>query len=107
MTTPFGYVAAAVAEITGCFAFWAWLRSGKSMIWIVPGLTSLAAFACLLTLVDSAAAGRAYAAYGGVYVAPLIGLWSVERPRADRWDAIGAAVCLLGANVILIGLRPA
>lgn len=108
MPTPFVYVAAAVAEIAGCFAFWAWLRLGKSALWIVPGLASLALFAWLLTLVDSAAAGRAYAAYGGVYIAAsLIWLWSVEGLRPDRWDLIGAAICLLGAAVILFGPRAA
>lgn len=106
MPTPFVYVVAAVAEIAGCFAFWAWLRLGKSMLWIVPGLASLAAFAWLLTLIDSAAAGRAYAAYGGVYIAAsLIWLWSVEGLRPDRWDVTGAAICLLGAGVILFRPR--
>ncbi|ALJ12389.1 YnfA family protein [Sphingopyxis macrogoltabida] len=108
MPTPLIYVAAAFAEIAGCFAFWAWLRLGKSILWIVPGLLSLALFAWLLTLVDSAAAGRAYAAYGGVYIAAsLIWLWSIEGLRPDRWDAIGAAICLLGASVILFGPRTA
>lgn len=67
--TPFAYVGAALAEIAGCFSFWAWLRLGKSPLWLVPGMISLALFAWLLTLVDSDAAGRAYAAYGGVYIA--------------------------------------
>lgn len=74
----------------------------------MPGLASLALFAWLLTLVDSAAAGRACAAYGGVYIAAsLIWLWSVEGLRPDRWDAIGAGMCLLGASVILFGPRTA
>ena len=60
------YAAAALAEIAGCFAFWAWLRLNKSPLWLAPGVLSLMLFAYLLTRVDSAAAGRAYAAYGGV-----------------------------------------
>lgn len=96
------YVAAAVAEIAGCFAFWAWLRLGKSALWLLPGLASLAAFAWLLTLSPSVYAGRAYAAYGGAYIAASLGwLWIVEGYRPDRWDVIGAAICLAGASVIL------
>ena len=106
MVTVLAYVVAAFAEIAGCFAFWAWLRLGRSVWWLLPGLASLALFAFLLTLVDSAAAGRTYAAYGGVYiVASLLWLWAVEGSRPDRWDITGAAVCLLGAAVTLLGPR--
>ncbi|PZQ47967.1 MAG: YnfA family protein [Rhodovulum sulfidophilum] len=100
------YAAAALAEIGGCFAFWAWLRLGRSVAWLVPGLASLALFAVLLTLVESAAAGRAYAAYGGVYVAAsLAWLWLAEGVRPDRFDLGGGAIVLLGAAVILLGPR--
>jgi small multidrug resistance family-3 protein len=100
------YACAALAEIAGCFSFWAWLRLGKSPWWLVPGLLSLAAFAWLLTLVESDAAGRSYAAYGGVYiVSSLLWLWLAEGHRPDRWDLIGGAVCLVGAAVILFGPR--
>ena len=98
------YLAAAVAEIAGCFAFWGWLRLGKSPWWLVPGGCSLALFAYLLTLVDTSHAGRAYAAYGGVYItASLLWLWVVEGVRPDRWDLAGVGLCLLGACVILLG----
>lgn len=101
------YCAAALAEIAGCFSFWAWLRLGKSPLWLVPGVASLLLFACLLTLVDSDAAGRAYAAYGGVYIcASLLWLWAMEGLRPDRWDMAGAALCIVGAGVILLGPRP-
>lgn len=97
------YCGAALAEIAGCFAFWAWLREGRSGWWIVPGLASLVLFAWLLTLVPTAAAGRAYAAYGGIYiVASLAWMWVVERSRPDAWDAVGAAICITGAAVILL-----
>ena len=106
--TLLAYIAAALAEIAGCFAFWAWLRLGKSAWWIAPGLASLAAFAWLLTLVDTGHAGRAYAAYGGIYiVTALLWLWLAEGARPDRWDMIGAAVCLLGGAIILFGPRGA
>lgn len=102
------YVGAALAEIAGCFSFWAWLRLGKSAFWLAPGMLALAAFAYLLTLVESEAAGRAYAAYGGVYIAASIAwLWIVEGARPDRGDIIGATVCLAGAAIILFGPRPA
>ena len=100
------YAAAAVAEIAGCFAFWAWLRLDKSALWLAPGVASLIAFAYLLTLVESSAAGRAYAAYGGVYIgASLLWLWLFEGVRPDRWDVAGATLCLAGAAIILLGPR--
>jgi small multidrug resistance family-3 protein len=100
------YIAAAVAEIAGCFAFWAWLRLHQPVWWVIPGLLSLALFAWLLTTIDSVYAGRAYAAYGGIYIAAsLLWLWLVEGARPDRWDMIGAAVCLIGAAIILFAPR--
>ncbi len=108
MTNLVLFVGAALAEIAGCFSFWAWLRLGKTPWWLVPGMISLALFAWFLTLVDSAAAGRAYAAYGGVYIASsLVWLWLVEGMRPDRWDLIGAGVCLLGAIIIIAAPRGA
>jgi small multidrug resistance family-3 protein len=75
--------------------------------WLIPGVASLALFAYLVTFVESSAAGRAYAAYGGVYIAAsLFWLWAVEGLRPDRWDVTGAAVCLAGAPIILFGPRP-
>ncbi len=100
------YAGAALAEIAGCFAFWAWLRLGKTPWWIVPGMGSLALFATLLTLLPSDAAGRAYAAYGGIYIlASILWLWIVEGSRPDRWDIAGGAICLAGAALILFGPR--
>jgi small multidrug resistance family-3 protein len=102
------YAAAALAEIAGCFAFWAWLRLDRSVLWLIPGLASLALFAYLLTKIDVAFAGRAYAAYGGVYIAAsLLWLWLFEGTRPDRWDLAGALVCLVGAGIILFGPRGA
>jgi small multidrug resistance family-3 protein len=98
------YTAAAIAEIGGCFAFWAWLRLNQPIVWLIPGLGSLTLFAFLLTRIDSDFAGRAYAAYGGVYItASLAWLWIIEGNRPDRWDLIGAALCLAGAAIILWG----
>ena len=100
------YSAAALAEIAGCFSFWAWLKLDKTALWIVPGMLALALFAWLLTLVPSEAAGRAYAAYGGIYIAASIGwLWVIEGQRPDRWDLTGAMVCLVGSAIILFPAR--
>lgn len=107
MASILAYVGAAVAEIAGCFAFWAWLRLGKSGLWTVPGTLALILFAVLLTRIEAEFAGRAFAAYGGVYIAASLSwLWVVEGTRPDRWDLVGAAVCLVGAAVILLGPRP-
>jgi len=102
MHTIVAYTGAAFLEIAGCFAFWAWLRLGASPWWVVPGVVALVAFAALLTQVEVAMAGRAYAVYGGIYiVATLVWLWLVEGTPPDRWDVVGAAICLLGAAIIL------
>jgi small multidrug resistance family-3 protein len=100
------FVGAAIAEIAGCFAFWAWARLDKPMLWLVPGVLSLIAFAYLLTFAETIVAGRAYAAYGGIYIAAsLVWLWVIEGMRPDRWDTIGAMICLAGMAVILFGPR--
>ena len=102
------YPLAALAEIGGCFAFWAWLKLDRSPVWLVPGVISLIAFAWLLTLAPAEAAGRAFAAYGGVYiVASLVWMALVEKTTPDRWDVLGGAVCLIGAGIILFGPRAA
>lgn len=102
------YVAAALAEIAGCFSFWAWWRLEKSPLWLAPGILSLILFAWLLALTPADAAGRAYAAYGGIYIAAsLAWLWIAEGIRPDRWDFVGALVCISGASIILFAPRGA
>ena len=106
MTSFAIYMVAAVAEIAGCFAFWAWLRLGKSVYWILPGIVSLVVFAILLTRIEAIFAGRTFAAYGGVYIAAsLLWLWIIEGQRPDKWDILGAIICIAGAVVILFGQR--
>lgn len=100
------YAAAAVAEIAGCYAFWGWLRLGWPAWWAGLGVLPLIVFAWLLTLVPVEHAGRAYAIYGGVYIAAtLVWLRLVEGFAPDRWDLIGAGVALAGAAIILWGPR--
>ena len=106
MTAILWYLLAAAGEIAGCFAFWAWLRLQKSPLWLVPGFVALTIFATALTRINTANAGRAYAAYGGIYIlSSLLWLWAVENVRPDRWDLLGATVCLGGAAIILYGPR--
>ncbi|TXM66132.1 YnfA family protein [Methylobacterium sp. WL103] len=108
MPTLLLYVAAGLCEIAGCFAAWAWLRLDRSPLWLIPGAVALGLFALLLTRVEAEGAGRAYAAYGGVYVAlSLAWLWLVEGRVPDRWDCVGAGMCLAGAGLILWGPRAA
>lgn len=100
------YALAAFAEIGGCFAFWAWLRLGRSPWWAGAGALSLIAFALLLTRIDTSVAGRAFAAYGGIYIlASIVWMRLVEGARPDRWDLLGGAVCLIGAGIILFAPR--
>ena len=100
------YLLAAFAEIGGCFAFWAWLRLGRSPLWLFPGIASLALFAWALTWVEADFAGRAYAAYGGIYIlSSLVWMWAVEDSQPDRWDALGAAFSVMGALVIIFAPR--
>ncbi len=99
------FVATAVAEIVGCYLPYLWLRGGKSVWLLLPAAASLALFAWLLTL-HPAAAGRVYAAYGGVYISvALAWLWIVDGIRPDRADFLGVALCLVGMAVIMFAPR--
>ena len=100
------FVLAAAFEIAGCYAAWMWLRLGRSAWWLAPGALCLALFAVVLTRVDTLFAGRAFAAYGGVYiVSSLLWLALVERAMPRLPDFIGSALCLGGAAMILFGAR--
>ncbi|MDA1264032.1 MAG: YnfA family protein [Planctomycetota bacterium] len=97
------FVLTALAEIAGCYLPYLWLRQGKTPWLLVPGALSLALFVWLLSL-HPMAAGRTYAAYGGVYVAVAVfWLWWIDGVRPDRWDLVGAAVALLGMGIIAFG----
>lgn len=94
------YIATALAEILGCYLPWLWLRQGRSPWLLLPAAASLALFAWLLTLHPSAA-GRVYAAYGGVYIGvALLWLWMVEGIRPTCWDLAGTVLALAGMGLI-------
>ncbi len=97
----FLFILAALFEITGCYLPYLYLKQGRSPWLLAPAALSLGIFAWLLTL-QSTAAGRTYAAYGGIYVTiALFWLWMVEKIKPDRWDLIGASVALIGMAIIL------
>jgi small multidrug resistance family-3 protein len=100
MKTFLLYVVTAIAEIAGCYFPYRWLKEDGSPWLLIPGALSLALFAWLLTL-HASAAGRVYAAYGGVYISVAIAwLWAIERIRPSAWDFAGAAIALAGMSVI-------
>jgi len=105
LTTAALFALTAVAEIVGCYLPYLWLK-GRADAWILlPAAVALALFVWLLTLHPSAA-GRVYAAYGGVYVAvALLWLWLVEGVRPNVWDVTGSAIALLGMLIIVLGAR--
>lgn len=99
------FVATALAEIVGCYLPYLWLRQDKSMWLLLPAALSLALFVWLLSL-HPTAAGRVYAAYGGVYIAVAIGwLWAVDGLRPTMWDVLGSLVALLGMAIIIFAPR--
>ena len=100
------FIATACAEILGCYLPFLWLRRGAPAWNLLPGILSLLVFAWLLTLHPETAAGRVYAAYGGVYVATaVLWLWLVDGQAPDRWDVLGALVCITGMSIIFFAPR--
>lgn len=105
LSTLMLFIATAIAEIVGCYLPWLWLKKGGSPWLLVPAAASLSLFAWLLTL-HPTAAGRVYAAYGGVYIAvALLWLWGIDGLRPDRWDLFGAGLALTGMAVIMFAPR--
>lgn len=106
MTKTFALFAlTAVAEIVGCYLPYLWLKQGKSVLLLIPAAASLALFAWLLSL-HPTAAGRVYAAYGGVYIGTaIIWLWLVDGIKPTTWDLVGSAVAILGMAIIMFAPR--
>ncbi|MGH8241964.1 MAG: YnfA family protein [Steroidobacteraceae bacterium] len=99
------FLVTAVAEIVGCYLPYLWLKKNGSAWLLVPAFASLGLFAWLLTL-HPTAAGRVYAAYGGVYIGvAILWLWVVDGHRPTQWDLLGAAVALVGMSIIMFAPR--
>lgn len=101
------FLITALAEIVGCYLPYLWLREGKSILLLMPAALSLAVFAWLLSL-HPTAAGRVYAAYGGVYIfVAILWLWAVDGIRPTAWDIVGSVVALVGMAIIMFSPRSA
>lgn len=97
----------AIAEILGCYLPYLWLKQDKSILLLIPAALSLTLFAWLLSL-HPTAAGRVYAAYGGVYICvAIIWLWGVDGIKPTLWDIVGASVALVGMGIIMFAPRSA
>jgi small multidrug resistance family-3 protein len=107
LKTLFLFLATAIAEIVGCYLPYLWIKQGHSAWLLIPAAASLALFAWLLTL-HPTAAGRTYAAYGGVYIfTAVLWLWVADGIRPTAWDVAGSAVALAGMAIIMFGPRQA
>ncbi len=101
------FLLTAIAEIVGCYFPYLWLKEGKSIWLLLPAAFSLAIFAWLLSL-HPTAAGRVYAAYGGVYIfVAILWLWGIDGIRPTVWDVLGSCVALTGMAIIMFGPRNA
>lgn len=95
----------AITEILGCYLPYLWLKEDKSVWLLVPTGFSLAIFAWLLSL-HPTAAGRVFAAYGGVYIfVAILWLWVVDGIRPTLWDMVGVSVAMLGMAIIMFAPR--
>ncbi|GAB2902195.1 YnfA family protein [Microbulbifer echini] len=107
LKTIFLFFITAIAEIIGCYLPYLWLKQNKSILLLIPAAVSLGAFVWLLTLHPSAA-GRVYAAYGGVYIgSSILWLWIIEGTTPTIWDLVGSAVALSGMAIIMFSPKSA
>src|SRR4051795_1109825 len=102
------FVLAAVAEIGGAWLLWQGVREHRGLLWAGAGVVALGGYGFVATLQPDASFGRVLAAYGGVFVVGSLAWGMVADDfKPDRWDVIGALVCLLGVALIMYGPRPA
>ncbi|MGW5671178.1 YnfA family protein [Micromonospora sp. NPDC003776] len=100
------FLIAALAEIGGAWLVWQGWRENRGLLWIAAGVVALGCYGFVATFQPDANFGRILAAYGGVFVAGSLA-WgmAVDRFRPDRYDLIGAAICLIGVAVIMYAPR--
>ena len=102
------FVVAALAEIGGAWLVWQGIREHRGWLWVGAGVIALGLYGLVATLQPDANFGRILAAYGGVFVAgSLVWAMAFDGFRPDRYDVIGAAICLIGVAVIMYAPRPA
>ena len=96
------FVLAALAEIGGAWLVWQGVRENRGLLWIAAGVLALGGYGFMATLQPDPHFGRILAAYGGVFVAGSLA-WGIVMDgfRPDRFDYIGAAICLVGVAVIM------
>ncbi|MEU2252219.1 YnfA family protein [Nocardia xishanensis] len=100
------FAVAALAEIGGAWLVWQGWREHRGVLWIAVGVLALGAYGFVATFQPDPNFGRILAAYGGIFVAGSLA-WGmvVDEFRPDRWDYLGAAVCLIGVAVIMYAPR--
>lgn len=99
------FIGTAIAEIVGCYLPYLYLKQGGSVWLFVPAILSLGLFVWLLSL-HPTAAGRVYAAYGGIYIGvAIVWLWLIDSIKPSLTDWVGAFVCLLGTLIIILGAK--
>jgi small multidrug resistance family-3 protein len=100
------FVLAGIAEIGGGYLIWLWLREGRPLYWGVLGGITLAIYGVIATLQSFPSFGRVYAAYGGVFIVlSVLWGWGIDKKTPDLYDWVGAAICLVGVGVMLLGPR--
>ena len=100
------FIFAGVAEIGGGYLIWLWLREGKPVYWGIAGGIALALYGVIAAFQSFPSFGRVYAAYGGVFVVlSVLWGWGVDKKTPDLYDWVGAAICILGAAIILFAPR--
>jgi small multidrug resistance family-3 protein len=100
------FICAGVAEIGGGYLIWLWLREGKPAYWGIAGGIALALYGVIAAFQSFPSFGRVYAAYGGVFIVlSVLWGWGVDKKTPDLYDWVGAAICLLGASIILFAPR--
>src|SRR6187551_3453160 len=100
------FVLAAIAEIGGAWLIWQGVREHRGLVWVGAGIVALGAYGFVATLQPDANFGRILAAYGGIFVVGSLA-WGmvVDKFKPDRYDLVGAAICLIGVAVIMFARR--